>query len=110
FACGVRSATACGPEVAPICIGGIQAMAGGGRPDLRRVWHHSWGRLRRAGRLGPRLRFALVVGLTVMALIASLSPLAAAAIHESIIDWEARQVADQVTGRSEEHTSELQSR
>ena len=75
-------------------------MAGGGRPDLRRVWHHSWGRLRRAGRLGPRLRFALVVGLTVMALIASLSPLAAAAIRESIIDWEARQVADQVSGLS----------
>lgn len=42
------------------------------------------------------LRFALVSGLVVIALTTSLSSLAAAAISASVIDQEARQVADQV--------------
>lgn len=75
-------------------------MVSGSTAHQRRMWRVARRRLRRMGRLRPRLRFALVVALTMMALVASLSPLAAAAIRESIIDQEARQVADQVSGLS----------
>ncbi len=57
-------------------------------------------RLRGGRRPAPTLRFAFVAGLTALALTASLSPLAAAAIRESIIDRQAHQVADQVAGLS----------
>lgn len=72
----------------------------GRRSNFHHIWQRARKRLRNTARPIPTLRFAVVAGLTAMALTASLSPLAAAAIRESVIDRQAHQVADQVRGLS----------